>query len=102
MACIWYGVQAYIGGHCVYIMIRAIWKSWDREKTPGPFDPKATSVPEYASFFLFWLSSLPAIWFPVHKIRHLFTVKAFFVPPAAIGFMVWCIVRAGGVGEIFK
>ncbi|KAK4089379.1 hypothetical protein Purlil1_6368 [Purpureocillium lilacinum] len=102
MACIWYGVQAYIGGHCVYIMIRAIWKSWDREKMPGPFDPEASSVPEYVSFFLFWLGSLPAIWFPVHKIRHLFTVKAFFVPPAAIGFMVWCIVRAGGVGQIIK
>ena len=27
-ACIWYGVQAYIGGHCVYLMIRSIWKSW--------------------------------------------------------------------------
>lgn len=27
-ACIWYGVQSYIGGHCVYIMIRAIWTSW--------------------------------------------------------------------------
>lgn len=28
MACIWYGVQSYIGGECVYLMIRAIWKSW--------------------------------------------------------------------------
>ena len=28
IACIWYGVQAYIGGHCVYLMIRSIWKSW--------------------------------------------------------------------------
>lgn len=27
-ACIWYGVQAYIGGHCVYLMIRSIWKAW--------------------------------------------------------------------------
>lgn len=28
MACIWYGVQSYIGGHCVYLMIRSIWLSW--------------------------------------------------------------------------
>lgn len=28
MACIWYGVQSYIGGECVYLMIRSIWKSW--------------------------------------------------------------------------
>jgi hypothetical protein len=25
MACIWYGVQAWIGGQCVHIMIRSIW-----------------------------------------------------------------------------
>jgi NCS1 family nucleobase:cation symporter-1 len=28
MACIWYGVQAWIGGTCVKLMIRAIWSSW--------------------------------------------------------------------------
>src|ERR1051326_1678490 len=28
MACIWYGVQAWIGGNCVYLMIRAIWNDW--------------------------------------------------------------------------
>ncbi|MBE3042746.1 cytosine permease [Candidatus Bathyarchaeota archaeon] len=26
----WYGVQAYLGGNCVYIMIRSIWKGWVR------------------------------------------------------------------------
>ncbi|KJZ80001.1 hypothetical protein HIM_00715 [Hirsutella minnesotensis 3608] len=100
MACIWYGVQAYIGGHCVYLMIRSIWKSWDRSKMPGPFGTDATSTPDYASFFIFWFCSLPAIWFPVHKIRHLFTVKAYFVPPAAVAFLIWAVVRAGGVGPI--
>lgn len=28
MACIWYGVQAWIGGECVQLMIRAIWNNW--------------------------------------------------------------------------
>jgi hypothetical protein len=28
MACIWYGVQAWIGGECVQLMIRAIWSNW--------------------------------------------------------------------------
>ncbi|OAA48431.1 Permease, cytosine/purines, uracil, thiamine, allantoin [Metarhizium rileyi] len=100
MACIWYGVQAYIGGNCVYLMIRSIWKSWDRTKAPGPFEAGVSSTPDFVSFFIFWLCSLPAIWFPVHKIRHLFTVKAYFVPPAGIAFLIWALVRAGGVGPI--
>lgn len=84
-------------------MIRAIWKSgWDRTTMPGPFDPAASSTPDYVSFFIFWLVSLPAIWFPVHKIRHLFTVKAYFVPPAGIAFLIWAIVRAGSIGAIVR
>ena len=55
---------------------------------------------DFVSFFLFWLCSLPAIWFPVHKVRHLFTVKAYFVPPAGIAFFIWSIVKAHGIGPI--
>jgi len=105
MACIWYGVQAYIGGHCVYIMIQAIWKSWDRNNPNliNSFSPTSgTSTVDYASFFIFWLCSLPAIWFPVHQIRHLFTVKAYFVPAAGVGFLIWSVVKAGGIGPIIR
>ncbi|OLN98017.1 Uracil permease 4 [Colletotrichum chlorophyti] len=104
MACIWYGVQAYIGGHCVYLMIRSIWKSWDRNTiSPGAFaDQEGTSTADWVSFFIFWLCSLPAIWFPVHKIRHLFTVKSYVVPCAGIAFLIWAVVRAGGVGPIVR
>ncbi|KAK8056264.1 hypothetical protein PG993_001491 [Apiospora rasikravindrae] len=103
MACVWYGVQSWIGGHCVYLMIRSIWLSWNRETVPNifPENSGATSA-DYASFFIFWFCSLPAIWFPVHKIRHLFTVKAYFVPCAGIAFFIWAIVRAGGVGPIVR
>ncbi|KXX78415.1 Uracil permease [Madurella mycetomatis] len=101
MACIWYGVQSYIGGHCVYIMIRAIWTSWDRGIVPNTFsEGSGTTTADYASFFIFWFCSLPAIWFPVHKVRHLFTVKAYFVPVAGVAFLIWAVVRAGGVGPI--
>ncbi|KAI1123748.1 permease for cytosine/purines, uracil, thiamine, allantoin-domain-containing protein [Nemania abortiva] len=103
LAAFWYGVQAYIGGHCVYLMIRSIWLSWDRNTIPNTFPANSgTTTADYASFFIFWLVSLPAIWFPVHKIRHLFTVKAYFVPAAGIAFFIWALVRAGGVGPIVK
>ncbi|KAK7403979.1 uracil permease [Neonectria punicea] len=103
MACVWYGVQSYIGGHCVYIMIRSIWKSWDRETIPNTFSENSgTTTADFVSFFLFWFLSLPAIWFPVHKIRHLFTVKAYIVPCAGIAYLAWAVSRAGGIGPIIK
>ena len=54
------------------------------------------------SFVLFWLGSLPFIWFPVHKIRHLFTVKAIVAPTAGIALFIWALVRAGGAGPVVK
>ncbi|KAL2760134.1 hypothetical protein ACRALDRAFT_1046582 [Sodiomyces alcalophilus JCM 7366] len=101
MACVWYGVQAYIGGHCVYVMIRAIWTNWGDILNTFPRD-SGTTTPDFVSFFIFWLLSLPAIWFPVHKIRHLFTVKAYVVPTAGLAFLIWTVVRAGGVGPIIR
>lgn len=83
-------------------MIRSIWKSWDRADMPGNFGTTATSTPDYVSFVIFWVCSLPALWFPVHKVRHLFTVKAYFVPVAGIAFLIWAAVRAGGVGPIIR
>ncbi|KAI9709299.1 MAG: hypothetical protein M1820_003419 [Bogoriella megaspora] len=100
MACIWYGVQSWIGGTCVYLMIRSIWNSWN--SIPNTMEGSGTNTRDFVSFFLFWLCSLPAIWFPVHKIRHLFTVKAYFVPLAGLAFFIWAIVRAHGIGPIVK
>ncbi|KAI9715357.1 MAG: hypothetical protein M1812_006002 [Candelaria pacifica] len=99
MACIWYGVQSWIGGTCVYLMIRSIWSSYEDLPNSLPAS-SGTNTRDFLSFFLFWLCSLPAIWFPVHKIRHLFTVKAYFVPTAGIAFFIWAIVRAHGIGPI--
>ncbi|KAG9254288.1 permease [Emericellopsis atlantica] len=99
MACIWYGVQSWIGGRCVYVMIHAIWKSWDRDTIPSPVFTSTTTA-DWVSFFIFWLLSLPALWPPVHKIRHLFTVKSIVVPPAGLAFLIWAIVKAGGIGPV--
>lgn len=85
-------------GECVTLMLRSIWSNY--KDLPNTFPSQSTNTRDYVSFFLFWLCSLPAIWFPVHKIRHLFTVKAYFVPAAGITFFIWSIVRAHGIGPI--
>ncbi|KAK8154649.1 uracil permease [Phyllosticta citrichinensis] len=100
MACIWYGVQAWIGGECVQLMIRAIWNNWRENAVHNGIESSGTSTVMFVSFFFFWLFSLPAIWFSVHKVRHLFTVKAYVVPVAAIAFFIWFIAKAGGIGPI--
>ena len=80
-------------------MIRSIWTSYENVPNSMP-SSSGTVTRDYVSFFLFWACSLPAIWFPVHKIRHLFTAKAYFVPPAGVAFFIWAIVKAHGIGPI--
>ena len=100
MACIWYGTQSWIGGECVFLMVRSIWNSINDVR--GPLDNPSTGNSQryFITFILFWVGSLPFLWFPVHKVRHLFTVKAYFVPAAGLAFFIWAIVKAGGIGPI--
>ncbi|KAJ8081670.1 uracil permease [Marasmius tenuissimus] len=99
MACIWYGVQASIGGDCMLVMLRAMWPSVNDIPNGLP-ESAGITTKGMLGFFLFWLISLPAIWFPIHQIRHLFTLKAIVAPIAGMTFFIWCIVKAHGVGPI--
>ncbi|KAL2795075.1 permease for cytosine/purines, uracil, thiamine, allantoin-domain-containing protein [Aspergillus keveii] len=99
MAIIWYGVQGFIGGQCVTLMIRAIWPSYNTIPNGIP-ESSGVTTRDFVSFFIFWLLSLPALWFPVHQLRHLFTAKSIYSPIAAIAFFAWSISRANGLGPI--
>lgn len=81
------------------LMIEAIWPSY-KNLHNGLSASAGVDTKNFLSFFLFWLLSLPALWFPVHKVRHLFTVKAIYSPIAAIAFFAWAISRAHGIGPI--
>lgn len=80
-------------------MIEAIWPSYTHLHN-GLSASAGVDTKGFVSFFIFWLLSLPALWFPVHKVRHLFTVKAIYSPIAAIAFFAWAISRAHGIGPI--
>ncbi|KAM6503521.1 Permease for cytosine/purines, uracil, thiamine, allantoin domain containing protein [Amanita muscaria] len=99
MACIWYGVHASIGGDCLRVMLKSMWPSINDIPNHLPAS-SGTTTRDFMCFFIFWLISLPALWFPIHQIRHLFTIKAIIFPIAALAFFVWCIVKAKGIGPI--
>ncbi|KAI8075275.1 permease for cytosine/purines, uracil, thiamine, allantoin-domain-containing protein [Gongronella butleri] len=96
---VWYSVQSWIGGECVYQMLRAMAPSV--ADIPNTFGPNAgLTVAQFLGWFLFSLLSLIAIWFPVEKIRHLFTLKSIIVPIAAVALFVWAVVNSHGLGPI--
>ena len=63
MACIWYGVQTWIGGNCVVLMIRANGPSFYHLR--NTMEGSSTDTSDFVSFFIFWAGSLPAFWYVV-------------------------------------
>ncbi|ODQ81614.1 hypothetical protein BABINDRAFT_159883 [Babjeviella inositovora NRRL Y-12698] len=100
MACIWYAVQNWIFGQCMQVMLMAIFGTDLETRIHNLIPSSGTTTFQFMCYFLTWLLSLPAIWFPPHQIRHLFTVKSYIVPVAGIGFLIWTIVKAKGIGPV--
>ncbi|EGG12643.1 uncharacterized protein MELLADRAFT_32428, partial [Melampsora larici-populina 98AG31] len=111
MACVWYSVQGWIGGQCVYLLIQSIWPSFS--SLPNMIPSSGTDSAHFLSFAIFSLVSLIPIYFPIHQIRHFFTIKArslsslfpfsaVVAPTAGTAFFIWFVVKAGGVGTILQ
>ncbi|EEQ40193.1 NCS1 nucleoside transporter family protein [Clavispora lusitaniae] len=100
MSCVWYSVQAMTAGPCIGLMLRAIFGQNLQNTMPNGIHNKNLTTFEFLSFFLFWLFSLPFLWFPPHKIRHLFTFKAYVAPVAGVAFLVWTLVKCHGAGPV--
>jgi NCS1 family nucleobase:cation symporter-1 len=101
MSCVWYGVQAWIGGQCVVICIRAVIPSYQYLQNTLP-SSSGTNTRDFIGFMIFWSLSNIAIWFPAQKMRHLFTVKAIVVPIAGLLFFAWVVVKAKGIGPVLQ
>ncbi len=99
MACVWYGVQAWLGGQCIVLIFRSICLSYETLPNTLPTS-SGTNTRDFVGFIIFWTLSLIAVWFPVHKIRVLFTIKSIVVPIAAVAFFIWTLVKAKGFGPI--
>lgn len=99
MACIWYGVQAWIGGQCVTLVLQCLAPNYINMKNSLP-SSSGIKTYEFVSFFLFSLISLPIVYLKPDKVRFFFQVKSVVVPIAAIAFFAWSIADAKGLGPI--
>ncbi|KAG2343066.1 hypothetical protein BDR05DRAFT_1059880 [Suillus weaverae] len=134
MACIWYGVQANIGGSCVLVMLRAMWPSindlralhlmfpvyiqlrlgnskfnasvlWNEHSR---FHVLLPLLAHFAAGYLVpcaqGVSELNPSYECGHRAtflsRHFFLAIPILMPMASITFLIWCVVKAHGIGPI--
>jgi len=99
VACGWFGIQTWIGGYSIYLMLRLWIPSIENlpQIFPQSFDLKTGPA---ITFLLFWILNMVVVYFGVESIKKLLVFKAFFLPIAALALLLWAISAGNGLGPI--
>lgn len=101
VACGWFGIQAWIGGYSIYLMMNIWWPALG--ELPGIFpDSFGLQTGPAICFFIFWLLNMFVVYLGVESIKKLLVFKAFFLPIAALALLGWAINAGNGLGPILQ
>ncbi len=101
VACGWFGIQTWIGGYAIYLMMK-IWLP-TIETLPQIFPASfGLETGPAITFFLFWLLNMYVVYLGVESIKKLLVFKAFFLPLAALALLCWAISAGHGLGPILS
>jgi nucleobase:cation symporter-1, NCS1 family len=89
VACGWFGINAWIGGAAVNVMVAALVPSW-RTYSPGI----------WICFAGFWLLHVIVIMRGIRTLKFLQGVTAPFLLVIGLALLAWAVVEAGGFGTM--
>jgi NCS1 family nucleobase:cation symporter-1 len=89
VACGWFGINAWIGGAAVNVMVAVLVPSW-RTYSPGV----------WICFGGFWLLHVIVIMRGIRTLRFLQGVTAPFLLLIGVALLAWAVVKAGGFGTM--
>ena len=101
VACGWFGIQTWIGGYAIFLML----KIWIPALATLPqIFPTSFSLETgpAITFFLFWLINMFVVYLGVDSIKKILVFKAFFLPIAALALLCWAINAGNGLGAILS
>src|SRR5438477_9491221 len=91
VACGWFGIQTWIGGEAMNVLLATVWPAW-------------RSVPHGAAicFFAFWLINLAVILKGIEYIRFLQGISAPILLAVGVALLAWAYRAAGGFGPMLS
>src|SRR5438477_9274995 len=91
VACGWFGIQTWIGGEAINVLLSTVWPSW-------------RSVPHGAAvcFLAFWLINLAVILKGIEYIRFLQGISAPVLLGVGLLLLGWAYHSAGGFGPMLS
>jgi len=100
VACGWFGIQTWIGGLAINALLGILWPGWQRLGDGWRF--MGYGLPQFVSFFLFWLINLYFVWAGTESIKWLETLSAPFLIVTGLALLLWAALKVGGIGTILR
>ncbi len=100
VACGWFGIQTWIGGLAIHVLLSLLWPAW--ASLGGEWSFMGYSLAHYASFLIFWLINMYFVWAGTESIKWLETLAAPVLLLMGAALFVWAVARVGGIGTILR
>jgi NCS1 family nucleobase:cation symporter-1 len=100
VACGWFGIQTFIGGEAVRVLVEAIWPGYGQ--LGGGWEFLGLSLPSAITFFLFWGLNILIIYRGMNAVRVFENWAAPIVLVLALILLAWVLYRAGGTGPLLS
>ncbi len=95
VACAWFGIQTWIGGQGVFVLLGKVFGGWAEASRIG-----GQPWTLWLCFVLFWALELAIIHRGMETLRRFENWAAPFVIVGALVLLVWITMKAGGVGPL--
>ncbi|EPS64628.1 hypothetical protein M569_10151, partial [Genlisea aurea] len=99
VGCGWYGIETWIGGEAIFLLLPAAAK---RSSLAANVSWLGTSPLEFACFAAFWLAQLGIVWRGIDGIRELEKYSAPVLTCLTAGLLLWAYRAAGGFGHMLE
>lgn len=100
VACGWFGIQTWIGGLAINVMMGILWTDW--QQLGGDWRFMGYGISYYLSFLAFWFINLYFVWAGTESIKWLETLAAPFLLVVGILLLAWASAKVGGIGTILS
>jgi NCS1 family nucleobase:cation symporter-1 len=96
VACCWFGIQTWIGGEGVYILLgKLVGGNWAQGHVVYGYP-----YMQWVCFAAFWVVEMLIIWRGMETLRRFENWAAPFVIAGALALFIFLVVKAGGLGSI--
>jgi NCS1 family nucleobase:cation symporter-1 len=105
VACGWFGIQAWIGGWAIYMIMTVFfpsWATWPVIEIPFVGDVKLLGInaAQLGCFLVFWAVNMLVIYKGIESIRLLMNIKAPLLIVLGLLLLGWAYMQADGFGPM--